>query len=40
MTSALRMRMQPDEALCPMVQGSFEPWMRHADQNAIDAMFS
>ena len=24
----LRMRMQPEDTLLPMVQGSFEPWMR------------
>ena len=27
-TSSLRIRMQPDETLVPMVQGSLEPWMR------------
>ena len=28
MTSSLRMRMQPDDTAWPIVQGSFEPWMR------------
>jgi len=27
-TSSFRIRMQPDETLVPMVQGSLEPWMR------------
>ena len=30
MTSALRMRMQPDDTFWPIVQGSFEPWMRYS----------
>jgi len=30
MTSVLRMRMQPEETLRPIVQGSFEPWIRTA----------
>jgi hypothetical protein len=28
MTSELRMRMHPDDTFLPIVQGSFEPWMR------------
>src|SRR6266581_3892593 len=27
-TSSLRIRMQPDDTLVPIVQGSLEPWMR------------
>ena len=27
-TSSLRMRKQPEDTECPIVQGSLEPWMR------------
>src|SRR5580698_2528127 len=30
-TSSLRIRMQPDETLVPMVHGSLEPWIRYSD---------